>query len=116
MRTNELSVNFMKRGSAVVVGSKDESDARKKVKAKKEFKKFKMHIDGIQEISLVDNYEVKLKKECFKLRDLLNSKLNAKILGPVNAPIYRIKKKYRNRLLIRSKKTLKIQQNQALTA
>ena len=27
MRTNELSVNFMKRGSAVVVGSKDESDA-----------------------------------------------------------------------------------------
>jgi adenylyltransferase/sulfurtransferase len=27
MRTNELSVNFMKRGSAVVVGSKDEADA-----------------------------------------------------------------------------------------
>ena len=27
MRTNELSVNFMKRGSAVVVGSKDEFDA-----------------------------------------------------------------------------------------
>ena len=27
MRTNDLSVNFMKRGSAVVVGPKDESDA-----------------------------------------------------------------------------------------
>jgi molybdopterin/thiamine biosynthesis adenylyltransferase/molybdopterin converting factor small subunit len=27
LRTNEISVNFMKRGSAVVVGSKDESDA-----------------------------------------------------------------------------------------
>ena len=27
MRTNDLSVNFMKKGSAVVVGSKDESDA-----------------------------------------------------------------------------------------
>lgn len=27
MRTNEISVSFMKRGSAVVVGSKDESDA-----------------------------------------------------------------------------------------
>mgnify|MGYP000014555400 FL=1 len=27
MRTNDLSVNFMRRGSAVVVGSKDESDA-----------------------------------------------------------------------------------------
>ena len=31
-------------------------------KDKKEFKKFKMHIDGIQEITLVDNYAVKLKK------------------------------------------------------
>ena len=27
MRTNELSINFMKRGSAVVVGPKDETDA-----------------------------------------------------------------------------------------
>ena len=27
MRTNELSVNFMKKGSAVIVGSKDEEDA-----------------------------------------------------------------------------------------
>ena len=27
LRTNELSVNFMKKGSAVVVGSKDEDDA-----------------------------------------------------------------------------------------
>ena len=27
MRTNDLSVSFMKSGSAVVVGSKDESEA-----------------------------------------------------------------------------------------
>jgi adenylyltransferase/sulfurtransferase len=27
MRTNELSVNFMKKGSAVVVGSNDEAEA-----------------------------------------------------------------------------------------
>ena len=27
MRTNELSVSFMKKGSAVVVGPKDETDA-----------------------------------------------------------------------------------------
>jgi len=27
MRTNELSVSFLKRGSAVVVGTKDEGDA-----------------------------------------------------------------------------------------
>jgi len=53
--------------------------------------------------------EIKLQKECFKLRDLLVRKLDAKVLGPVSAPIYRIRKKYRNRLLIRSKKTSKIQ-------
>jgi adenylyltransferase/sulfurtransferase len=27
MRTNDLSVSFMKKGSAVIVGSKDENDA-----------------------------------------------------------------------------------------
>jgi len=27
LRTNELSINFMKRGSAIVVGTKDEKDA-----------------------------------------------------------------------------------------
>jgi adenylyltransferase/sulfurtransferase len=27
LRTNDLSVNFMKKGSAVIVGSKDEGDA-----------------------------------------------------------------------------------------
>ncbi len=27
MRTNELSVNFMKKGSAVIVGPKDEDEA-----------------------------------------------------------------------------------------
>ena len=30
------------------------------VKKKKEYKQFKMHIDGIQEITTVDNYKVKL--------------------------------------------------------
>ena len=34
----------------------------KAVKEKKEFKKYKMHIDGIQEISSVDGYKVVLKK------------------------------------------------------
>ena len=55
--------------------------------------------------------EFKLEKEANKLKDVLLKKLDAKILGPVNAPIYRIRKKYRNRLLIRSKKNVKIQKN-----
>ena len=52
----------------------------------------------------------KLEEESNKLKDLLANKISAKILGPVNAPIYRIKKKFRIRLLVRSKKTLRIQE------
>ena len=58
---------------------------------------------------LTSSDEIKLEKESLKLRDKLAKEIDAKILGPVNAPIYRIKKKYRNRLLIRSRKTLNIQ-------
>ena len=39
------------------------------------------------------------------------SKINEKVLGPVEAPIYKIKKKFRQRILIRAKKTSKIQKN-----
>ena len=58
--------------------------------------------------------EKKLESEAKRLRDYLFKKLNARILGPVNASIYRIKKQYRNRLLIRSKKTTKIQKSLTL--
>jgi primosomal protein N' (replication factor Y) len=40
---------------------------------------------------------------------MLSQSLNDKILGPVNAPIYRVRQKYRQRLLIRSKKGTNIQ-------
>ena len=45
----------------------------------------------------------------------LKQNLKAQILGPVNAPIYKIKKKYRNRLLIRASKSYKIQKFLAKT-
>ena len=44
-------------------------------------------------------------------KDYLQKKVVAKILGPVNAPIYKIKKNYRIRLLIRSKKESQIQKS-----
>ena len=58
----DVSKGFYEGHTNFFVCAKDKSGARKKVKAKKEFKTFKMHIDGIQEITLVDNYAVKLKK------------------------------------------------------
>ena len=51
----------------------------------------------------------KLKKESLILHKKLNQSLNCKVLGPVEAPIFKIKKNYRNRILIRAKKDLNIQ-------
>ena len=53
--------------------------------------------------------EKKLESEALRLKVELTKGIDAKILGPVNAPVYKIKKKFRNRLLIRSKKVSTIQ-------
>jgi len=44
-----------------------------------------------------------------KLKEKLEKNLNSKILGPVSAPIFKINNKFRFRILIRSKKSQKIQ-------
>ena len=55
--------------------------------------------------------EKKLEKESFNLKEYLINSINDKVLGPVEAPVYKIKSKYRQRLLIRAKRTSKIQKN-----
>ena len=45
----------------------------------------------------------------FKLKEKLQNNLDLKILGPVSAPIFKINNKFRFRILIRSKKSQKIQ-------
>ena len=47
--------------------------------------------------------------ESYKFKNYIEKIIEGKVLGPVNSPIFRIKKKYRIRLLIRAKKNLKIQ-------
>ena len=56
----------------------------------------------------------KLEEESQKLKKILINKITAKILGPVNAPIYKIKKRFRVRLLIRSKKAVNVQRSLSL--
>ncbi len=58
---------------------------------------------------LTGDDEKKIEEEANKFKDFLTEKIDGKVLGPVNSPIFRIKKKYRMRLLVRAKKTLKIQ-------
>ena len=58
--------------------------------------------------------EKKLQKQSIEFKNYIGGILNCSILGPVNAPIYKIKKNFRVRLLIRGKKTLKIQSSLSL--
>ena len=60
---------------------------------------------------LTSSNEKKLEKESFNLKEYLLDIVNEKVLGPVEAPVYKIKRKYRQRILIRAKKTSKIQKN-----
>ena len=62
---------------------------------------------------LTGENEKKLEKEAFNFKNFIANKINGKILGPVNAPIFRIKKKFRIRLLIRGSKSMKMQNSLA---
>ena len=63
---------------------------------------------------LTGNNEMTLEKEANKFKIFIEKKIAGKILGPVNAPIFRLRKKYRIRLLIRGAKTLKLQKSLAV--
>ena len=58
---------------------------------------------------LTSNDERKLQKQSIKFKNYIHSKLDCLVLGPVNAPIYKIRKNFRVRLLIRGNKSLKVQ-------
>jgi primosomal protein N' (replication factor Y) len=62
---------------------------------------------------ITGNNEIDLEKIAFKFKDLIQKSLEAKVLGPVNAPIFRLKRKFRVRLLVRGKKSLKVQNSLA---
>jgi len=58
---------------------------------------------------LTGENERKLEKEAFDFKNFIESKINGRILGPVNAPLFRLKKKFRIRFLIRGSKSMKMQ-------
>jgi len=57
--------------------------------------------------------ERELEREAFKFKNFIESLVEGQVLGPVNAPIFRLKKKFRVRLLIRGRKSLKLQNSLA---
>ena len=62
---------------------------------------------------LTGENEEKLENEAYKFKIFIENNLPGKILGPVSAPIFRLKRNYRIRLLIRGAKTLKLQNSLA---
>ena len=58
---------------------------------------------------ITGNDEKILEKEAIRFKNFIENVVHGKVLGPVNAPIFRLKKKFRVRLLIRGKKSLKVQ-------
>ena len=58
---------------------------------------------------LTGDNEVKLEKEAFYFKNFIEKKINGRVLGPVSAPIFRLKRKFRIRMLIRGSKSLKLQ-------
>ena len=74
-----------------------------------EFNQLKKSYDDLFDLSK------DLEKEALKFKLYLQNKIYGKILGPVSAPIFRLKRKYRVRLLIRGPKTLKLQNSLSST-
>ena len=54
---------FYEQHSNIFITAKDAFSAREKVKKNKEYMTKKMHIDGIREVDVVDDYKVVLQKE-----------------------------------------------------
>jgi len=62
---------------------------------------------------ITGNKENFLEQEAIKFKNFIQNSVEGKVLGPVSAPIFRLKRKFRVRLLIRGKKSLKVQNSLA---
>ncbi len=62
---------------------------------------------------LTGEKEKKLENEAFNFKNFIENKIDGKILGPVNAPLFRLKRKFRVRFLIRGSKSMKMQNSLA---
>ncbi|MDB9739357.1 primosomal protein N' [Candidatus Pelagibacter sp.] len=58
---------------------------------------------------ITGNNERELEKEAYKFKSFIENAVDGRVLGPVNAPIFRLKRRFRVRLLIRGRKSLKVQ-------
>ena len=62
---------------------------------------------------ITGNNEKELEKQAYKFKTFIENSVEGRVLGPVNAPIFRLKRKFRVRLLVRGQKSLKVQNSLA---
>ena len=62
---------------------------------------------------LTGDNEARLEKEAFYFKNFIEKKIKGRVLGPVSAPIFKLKKKFRIRMLIRGSKSLNLQNSVA---
>ena len=60
--------------------------------------------------------ERELEKEAYRFKSFIEKSVEGRVLGPVDAPIFRLKRMYRVRLLIRGRKSLRLQNSLAKIA
>jgi|TARA_B110001454_G_scaffold218502_1_gene246647 hypothetical protein len=61
--STDASGGFYEGHTNFFVCADDAVSARKKVKLKKEYKKYKMHIDGVQVITEVDGFKISISRK-----------------------------------------------------
>ena len=80
-------------------------DRELEIRKKNELPPFQRFISLI----LTGENEHKLETEALGFKNFIETKIEGRVLGPVNAPIFRLKRKFRVRLLIRGIKSMKVQ-------
>ena len=55
--------------------------------------------------------EKKLEKESIRFKNFIEKSVEGRVLGPVDAPMFKLKRKFRVRILVRGKKNLKVQKS-----
>ena len=104
-KENAISKPVVKKTATKATTAKKTTSSKKLPSPKKKIVKKKREINLYSPEYLAKKHGIKIDANSSSNKKIYSEK----ILGPVNAPVFRIKRKFRSRLLIRAKKNSNIQ-------